>query len=105
MDGLPVLTAGPNATILTGSAPFGADTEITVRFRFALSATRATTFWLTAGLKKPQDNDANPLTLALSVPAGLETETVQWQLPPLPGRSQGLSGPYTIRDLPRDRLT
>ena len=51
-------------------------------------------------VEKPEENGENLYKLSLSVPAGLETETVTWQVTPLPGQTTGYYASYTIRSLP-----
>ncbi len=103
--GQPVLAAGPNATILTGPAAITADSEVIVRFRLVPSARSAVWFWLTAGIKKPAENGENVYKLALSMPAGLDQQRLDWSVPPLPGKTAGAYGSCTYRELPASRLT
>lgn len=101
----PALAANVNAPILTRLDPITSDSEVTIRFRFALQPKGDIWYWLTAGIKKVEENGENIYKLALAVPAGMDTETVNWSLPVLPGETSGSYGTYTIRQLPKSRLT
>src|SRR5262245_9370838 len=99
------LAANANAPILTRLDPITSDSEVTVRFRFALPPKGDIWYWLTAGIKKVEENGENLYKLALAVPGGLDTETVNFSLPVLPGETTASYGTYTIRQLPKSRLT
>lgn len=105
IDGQPVLSAGPNATILVSKTAITSDTEVTVRFRYALGAERDIWFWVSPGIKKPEDNGENIYKLHLGVPKGLEQETVNWSLPAISPLFPSAYGSSSIRSLPASRLT
>lgn len=99
------LAATANCPILTRLDPITSDSEVIIRVRFALQPKGDIWYWLTAGIKKVEENGENIYKLGLSVPAGLETETLNWGVPPLPGETSGGYGSYSVRQLPKSRLT
>src|SRR5690242_253532 len=80
LDGTAVLSAGPNAVALAGLKPLPADTEVTVRFRFAPTDGKATTLYFFSGMSSPDEAGYNALFMFLTVPAGPDQERVQYQL-------------------------
>lgn len=103
-DGRPASAIGPNGLVLTSKAAVAPDTELLVRFRITLPRGQGSGLTLTAGQKKPEDSAANALSVQLYVYPNPEPETVTWTLGPLPGEKEGLSGSYTARTLPANRL-
>jgi hypothetical protein len=102
--GRPVSAVGPNGLVLTTKAPVARDTELFVRFRITLPKGLGSGLNVVAGQKKAGDSSANALGLQLHVYPSAEPETVTWTLGPMPGEKQGLSGNYTARTLPANRL-
>jgi hypothetical protein len=103
-DGKPASAIGPNGLVVTSAAPIAKDTEVLVRFRITLPKGQGSGLTFVAGQKKAGDNAANPLSLQLWVHPTAEPESVTWSLTPMPGEKQGLSGNYTARTLPANRL-
>lgn len=103
VDNQPVLSATANCPILTRLDPITGDAEVVVRYRYALADQREIWNWLTVGIKSPDENGENVYKLSLAVPAGAETETLNWGVPPLPGQAQGGYGSYTFHILPAGR--
>ncbi|MBI4028536.1 MAG: hypothetical protein HY360_26350 [Verrucomicrobia bacterium] len=105
MDGATVFSAGPNGIALTSLKPLTADTEVTVRFRFAPTGGKATTLYFFSGLSSPDEAGYNSLFMQLTVPAGAEQEQVNYQLTALPGQKAGAVGGYYLNNLPKERKT
>lgn len=103
-DGKPASAIGPNGLVLTTTAPIERDTEVLVRLRITLPKGQGSGLNIVAGQKKAGDSTANPLGLQLWVHPTEEPETLTWTLSPLPGEKYGLSGSYTARVLPANRL-
>jgi hypothetical protein len=105
LDGMPVLCAGPNLALITSVTNLPVDTEVTVRFRIAPTGGVSTYCSFYAGLKSAGDYAGNPLTLGLQGPTAPGNDTLYWSTPAVPGQTYGLYGGYTVRTLPRDRLS
>jgi hypothetical protein len=105
MDGKPAIIVGPNGLDLTTTAAIDRDIELTARLQFTSPQDKGTTVHLFAGFKKPTDQPASELFLGLTVYPGPDPQNVMWQLNPLPGQKAAAVGNYTVKGLPRDRLT
>ncbi len=104
--GRPALIVGPNGLDLTTAAPIERDVEIRAVLRFTSPKDAGTNAYIFAGLKKPTDPPANPLTATFTIHAGpVYSQSVYWTLAPLPNRKESSAGAYSVRKLPRDRLT
>jgi hypothetical protein len=105
IDGKPAVVVGPNGLDLTTTAAIDHDVELIARLQFTSPQDKGTNVHLFAGFKKPTDQPASESFLGLGVYPGPDPQSVVWQLNPLPGRKDAAIGNYTVKNLPRDRLT
>lgn len=105
IDGAPALVVGAAGLDLTTAAPLDHEVEVTARLRFTSPDDKGTNAFVYAGFKKPTDNSDTPLFVGMTVYPGPDPQSIFWQLRPLPGQKDGAAGNYTVKNLPRDRLT
>lgn len=103
-DGVQATAIGPNAMVLVNQTPIEKDAELFIRFRVVHPKGQGSGLTITAGQKTPGDTAANPLALQLYAYAAPEQENLTFNLSPLPGDKYGLSGNYTSRSIPLNRL-
>jgi hypothetical protein len=101
VNGQPVLTVGPNGTVLYGQTNLAIDTEVMLRFKFTLAEKRGSTIQAWVGIKDNANPSKDSCFAAVSVPVGLEQESLTWNAS---GFGQSGYGGMIFRELPSERL-
>ncbi|MBI4023378.1 MAG: hypothetical protein HY360_00250, partial [Verrucomicrobia bacterium] len=97
VDHRPVLSAGRNGIVLTSFAKADVDREIVIRFRLSPSEGKPAALIFQGGLKNPPSDPKNLFRLGLNAAAGVDSQSVTC--------SGIASGAYSIKSLPKNRLT
>jgi hypothetical protein len=105
VDGQPVFQVGASGLILTSKEKITGDVELRLRFRVTSPDDKGCWFVVVPGLPKLDYTGPNPLHLGLTLYAGPDPENLTWTLSPMPGAKDTLAGNYTIRNVPKNRLT
>jgi hypothetical protein len=103
--GQPAFQVGPSGLILTSKEKITGDAELRLRFRVTSPEDKGAWFTIAAGLPKPDAPVANPLYVGMTVYQGPDPENLTWTLSPLPDSKETLTGNYSIRNVPKNRLT
>ncbi len=99
------LAVGPSGLVLTTANRVAGDSEVRLRFRLTTAEDRGCQLAIAPGLTRADDPNPNPLLVQLAVGAGVDPESLQWSVYPLPGEKAAVYGNYSVSDLPKSRLS
>jgi hypothetical protein len=105
VDGRPAFQVGASGLTLTSKEKLAGDVELRLRFRVTSPDDQGTWFIVAPGLARPDDQGANPLRLHVQLYKGADPENLTWYLSPMPDKKDTVAGNYSVRNLPKNRLT